>query len=164
MSNLYDYCFIVDNIRRVEPIQLLWCKLCNIYTFKNKYQQHRETTGHKISNYYHNCDKSILISKVQCNNRILRSRIFLPKNIFHRDSIDEFFCLVESDLLELFYHIIKLQYDKPIKVKVEMYILYKYNNYSSSHENKLEKVEKLSVENEVIIIVINCNINFYIII
>ncbi|XP_060870680.1 uncharacterized protein LOC132945074 [Metopolophium dirhodum] len=133
-----------DDLKKTEPLQLIRCKLCSIYVVQQNYEQHQETTAHKISLFYLKNEK-IQINGVQNDNCFLSCRILSPKYL----SIDDFFQSIESDVVELIAKIIQLQNGGPISVNIKMFGLYNHNSLISKPDT-LGDVKSFMIRNEVL--------------
>lgn len=131
-----------DNFQKTEPLQLIRCKQCNIYVVQQNYENHLQTTAHKISLCYFKNDK-IQVNGVQCDNRFLSCRILSPKHI----SIDHFFQSIESNMLELIARIIKFQNNESVSVNIKMFGLYNHNNSISISDGD---VKSFVMSNEIL--------------
>lgn len=134
--------FVLDNLPKTK---LLRCKLCSVYVVQTNYQQHLETTVHKIALYYFQ-NKNIQINGVRGEGQILSSRLLAP----NYDSIDDFLNIIESDVVNLVLCVIKLQKSDLINVTVKMFGLYK--QIISEHDSSiLGDVKSFIVKGEVIL-------------
>ncbi|XP_016657158.1 uncharacterized protein LOC100160441 isoform X2 [Acyrthosiphon pisum] len=133
-----------DNPKKTKPLQLIRCKLCSIYVVQQNYEQHQETTAHKISLLYLKNEK-VQINGVQSDNCFLSCRILSPKYV----SIDDFFQSIESDVMELIARIIQLQNGGPIRVNIKMFGLYNHNSLISKPDT-LGDVKSFMIRNEIL--------------
>uniref|UniRef100_A0A2S2P154 Uncharacterized protein n=1 Tax=Schizaphis graminum TaxID=13262 RepID=A0A2S2P154_SCHGA len=132
-----------DNLKKTEPLQLIRCKQCCTYVIQKNYEDHLETTAHKILLCYLNNEK-IQINGVQCDSRFLSCRILSPEHVL----IDQFFQSIESDVLELIARIIKFQNNKPVNVTIKLFGL--YNNSLMSKTDNLGDVKSFLIRNQIL--------------
>jgi len=122
---------------------LLRCKQCSIYVVQQNYEQHLETTAHKISFCYFQ-NENIQINGVKSDGRFLSCRILSPKYL----SIDHFFQSIESDVLDLISKIIEFQNHEHVNVNLKMFGLYNHNGLNQS--DNLGDVKSFLIKKEVI--------------
>lgn len=134
--------FVLDNLPKTK---LLRCKLCSVYVVQTNYQEHLETTVHKIALCYFQND-NIKINGVQGEGQILSSLIVSP----NYDSIDDFLKSIESDVVDLICRVIKTQKRDLINVTIKMFGLYK-QEISKNDLSILGDVKSFIIKNEVIL-------------
>jgi len=115
-----------------------------MYVVQDNYQQHIDTIGHKMSVCYFQ-NENIKIQMVKGEEHILSCLVTLTEH----NSIDNFFCSIESHTLELINRVIKLLVHPVVSVDIKMIALYSDSD-SNSKSNMLGKVKSFVIKNEVI--------------
>lgn len=120
------------------------CKTCFDFILVNNNDKHLETISHRLSvQYLHN--KYVQINRKQHIDCIVSCRIISPAH----DRIDDFFSLIESNVLDIVGFVIKFGESKFYNVDLIMYAIYDDLFVEAKHET-LGNVKKFMIKDQVI--------------